>query len=66
MKAALIIGGIGIVLVILKPTLTVLRTRARSRMTDEQYFAAARKRAIRHRLARSLSPTRAAKASGDK
>ena len=66
MKAALIIGGIGIVLIILKPALTRLRTRASSRMTDEQYFAAARKRAIHHRVAKSASANEPAKGSGDK
>ena len=65
MKAALIIGGIGIVLIILMPALTGLRMRASSRMTDEQYFAAARKRAILHRLAKSASANQPAKGSGD-
>ena len=54
MKAALIIGGFGIVLVVLTPALRGLRVR-NSRMSDKDYFAAARKRAISYRLAKSAS-----------
>ena len=58
MKAALIIGGLGIVLIVLTPALRSLRVR-NSRMSDGEYFAAARKRAISHRLAKSASNERA-------
>ena len=54
MKAALIIGGLGIVLVI-TPALRALRSRSGCKVSDEEYFAAARKRAISHRLAKSTS-----------
>jgi len=53
MKAALIIGGLGVVLVAVTPAVRALRFRSGSRMSDEEYFAAARKRAISYRLARS-------------
>ena len=53
MKAALIIGGLGVVLVVMTPTLRALRFRSSARMSDDEYFAAARKRAISYRLARS-------------
>ena len=55
MKAALIIGGLGVVLVVMTPTLRTLRFRSASRMTNDEYFAAARKRAISYRLAKSAS-----------
>jgi hypothetical protein len=55
MKAALIIGGLGVVLVVLTPTLRALRFRSVDRMSDDEYFAAARKRAISYRLAKSAS-----------
>jgi len=55
MKAALIIGGLGVVLVVLTPTLRALRFRVADRMSDDEYFAAARKRAISYRLAKSAS-----------
>lgn len=65
MKAALIIGGIGIALVVMTPTLRALRSRSGSRTSDEEYFAAARKRAISYRLAKSASndPEREARRS---
>ena len=59
MKAALIIGGLGIVLAVLTPALRGLRVR-NSQMSDKDYFAAARKRAISYRLANSSSNERAA------
>jgi hypothetical protein len=55
MKAALIIGGLGIVLVVMTPALRALCSRSGSRMSNEEYFAAARKRAISYRLAKSAS-----------
>lgn len=55
MKAALIIGGLGVVLVVLTPTLRALRFRSDARMSNDEYFAAARKRAISYRLAKSAS-----------
>ena len=55
MKAALIIGGLGVVLAVLTPTLRALRFRSADRMSDDEYFAAARKRAISYRLAKSAS-----------
>ncbi len=58
MTAALIIGGLGIVLVVLTPALWSLRVR-NSRMSDDEYFAAARKRAISYRPAKSASNERA-------
>lgn len=55
MNAALVIGGLGIVLVVLTPALRALRARPNSRISDDEYFAAARKRAISYRLAKSAS-----------
>ena len=55
MNAALIIGGLGVVLVVLTPTLRALRFRSDARMSNDEYFAAARKRAISYRLATSAS-----------
>ena len=55
MKAALIIGGLGVVLVVVTPALRALRFRSVDRMSDDEYFAAARKRAISYRLAKSAS-----------
>lgn len=51
MKTALIIGGLGIALAMYAPALRALRMRKNSRMTDREYFAAARRRAISYRLA---------------
>ena len=53
MKTALIIGGLGIALALVTPALRALRSRSGSTISNEQYFAAARKRAIRYRLAKS-------------
>ncbi|MGZ9075657.1 MAG: hypothetical protein ACXW13_07750 [Burkholderiaceae bacterium] len=53
MNTALIIGGLGIALVVITPALRGLRSRSGTRMSDEEYFAAARKRAISYRLAKS-------------
>ena len=64
MTAALVIGGLGIVLVVLTPALRALRLRPNSRSSDEEYFAAARKRAISYRLANSTNP-RDPEAAGD-
>jgi len=50
MKAALLIGALGIALAFAGPAMRMLRARMNSRMTDQQYFAAARKRAISYRL----------------
>ncbi|MEO8187911.1 MAG: hypothetical protein ABI580_11175, partial [Burkholderiaceae bacterium] len=65
MKAALIIGGLGIALVVMTPALRALLPRSGSRMSNEEYFAAARKRAIRHRLAKSASTRGEPETSGD-
>lgn len=64
MKAALIIGGLGIVLVI-TPALRALRSRSGSKVSDEEYFAAARKRAIGYRLAKSASSQGERQVSGN-
>jgi hypothetical protein len=64
MKTALIIGGLGIVLVI-TPALRALRSRSGSRMSDEEYFAAARKRAISHRIAKSTTSQAGRQVSGN-
>ena len=55
MKAALIIGGLGVALVVLTPALRALRFRSAARMSNDEYFAAARRRAISYRLAQSAS-----------
>jgi len=65
MKAALIIGSLGVALAVVTPALRALRYRSGSRMSDEEYFAAARKRAISHRLAKSASSQGKCGASGD-
>ena len=65
MKAALIIGGLGIALAVMTPALRALLSRPGSRMSDEEYFAAARKRAIRYRLANSASNRGDAEVRGD-
>ena len=53
MKGLLIIGGLAIALVVLTPVLRALRLRPNARNKDNEYFAAARKRALSHRLANS-------------
>ena len=65
MKAALIIGGLGIVLVVITPALRALRSRSGSRMSNEEYFAAARKRAISYRLAKLASSQGERQVSGN-
>ena len=56
MKDALIISGLGLALVAITPALRrAFRSRSGSKMNDEEYFAAARKRAISYRLAKSTS-----------
>ena len=64
MKTALIIGGLGIVLAI-TPALRALRSRSGSKVSDEEYFAAARKRAISYRLAKSASSQGERQVSGN-
>ena len=64
MKAALVIGGLGVVLAVLTPALRGLRGR-HSRMSDQEYFAAARKRAISYRLAQSASNQRESGTAGN-
>ena len=59
MNAALIIGGLGIALIVMTPALRAVRARPMPRISDKEYFAAARKRAISYRLARS-APTQSA------
>ena len=65
MKAALIIGGLGIALVVMTPALTALRFRSGSKMSNAEYFAAARKRAISYRLAKSASRKDQSQVMGD-
>lgn len=62
MKTALIIGGLGVALAAYAPAMRALRKRKDSRMTDQEYFAAARRRAIGYRLA---AKARAPKVSRD-
>ncbi len=64
MKTALIIGGLGIVLAAITPALRGLRSRPGSTVSDEEYFAAARKRAISYRLAKSAPNQGKHEASG--
>ncbi len=59
MKVALLISGVGIALVILTPAFRALRSRSSSRMSDDEYFAAARKRAIGYRLGKADTRKRA-------
>ncbi len=65
MKSALIIGGLGILLAVLTPALRGLRVR-HSRMSDQEYFAAARKRAISYRLAQAALNERESGTAGNK
>ena len=65
MKAALIIGGLGIALVVMTPALRTLRFRSSSKMSNAEYFAAARKRAISYRLAKSASRKDQSQVTGD-
>ncbi len=66
MKAALIISGLGIAMVVMTPALRALRSRSGAKMSDDEYFAAARKRAISYRLARSASSQDERQVSGNK
>jgi hypothetical protein len=50
MKTALLIGGLGLALAVLGP---VMRNRKATRLSDREYFAAARERAIAYRLSAS-------------
>ena len=52
MRAALISGTLGIAWGILAPARRLLRVHSNSKMSDAEYFAAARKRAIEFRLAK--------------
>jgi hypothetical protein len=65
MKAALIIGGLGIALVVMTPALRALRFRSGSKVSDAEYFAAARQRAISYRLAKSASSRDKPRVRGD-
>jgi hypothetical protein len=47
MNTALLIGGLGLALAVLGP---VVRSRRNARASEREYFAAARRRAIAHRL----------------
>ncbi len=60
--ALLIIGGLGAGLAVYAPAMRALRERGDSRMTDQEYFAAARRRAISFRLA---AKQRKPKTTGD-
>ncbi len=51
MKTALIIGGLGLALAVGARAMRSLRRWKGSRMTDHEYFTAARRRAIKHRTA---------------
>jgi hypothetical protein len=64
MKGLLIIGGLGVALVVLTPVMRALRLRPNARKKEDEYFAAARKRALSHRLASSAS-SREPEAAGD-
>jgi hypothetical protein len=50
MKTALLIGGLGLALAVLGPA---MRNRRGTRISDREYFAAARERAIAYRLSAS-------------
>lgn len=65
MKTALLVGGFGIALVMLAPAARALLARQNSRMTDDEYFAAARRRAIGYRLAKTAASERSVQAAGD-
>lgn len=65
MKAALLIGGFGIALVMLAPAVRALLGRQNARMTDDEYFAAARRRAIVYRLAKTAASGRSSQPAGD-
>ncbi len=65
MKATLIIGGLGIALVVMTPALKALRLRSGSKISDAEYFAAARKRAISYRQAKSASSRDQLQVRGD-
>ena len=58
MNGLLIIGGLGVGLVVMTPVLRALRLRPNARKKEQEYFAAARKRAISYRLAGSTSPSK--------
>ena len=64
MNGLLIIGGLGVAFVVLTPVLRALRLRPNARKKDNEYFAAARKRALSHRLSNSAS-LREPEAAGD-
>jgi len=53
MNGLLLIGGFGVGLVVLAPVMRALRLRPNARKKEQEYFAAARKRAIGYRLAGS-------------
>lgn len=61
MKAALLMGGMALMLV---PAIRVLR-RSSSTKSDAEYFAAARKRAIAYRLAQTAASKQSVTASGE-
>ncbi len=44
----MVLGGIGFAIAVIAP---VMRSRKSARISDREYFAAARRRAIAHRLA---------------
>ena len=56
MKTALLVSGFGIGLVMLAPAVRALLGRQNSAMSDDEYFAAARRRAIGYRLAKRSAP----------
>jgi hypothetical protein len=55
MNGLLIIGGLGVALVVLTPVMRALRRRPNARKKDNEYFVAARKRALSRRLTNSAS-----------
>jgi hypothetical protein len=65
MKGLLIIGVLGVALIVLTPVLRALRLRPNARKKDDEYFAAARKRALSRRLANAASGQRQPETSGD-
>ena len=65
MNGLLIIGGLVVALVVLTPILRARRLRPNARKKDDEYFAAARKRALSRRLANATSGQRQPETSGD-
>ena len=65
MRTTLIAGGLEAALALLMPAMRVLRIGPKSKISDRQYFAAARKRAIKYRLAKAEGARAARLRGGD-